>query len=418
MKRAWGRMKGKPFSDQRGTAWVLTLVLLLALMAVAGLAIDTMHAVAVRNELQKAMDSAALAGAGNLGFSASLFPTARLASQTYGGLNPYSGGTITLNLNTANAANGDIVLGLYKAADGSFTPTLDPSFVNAVQCRTSRVMPTSFLGLIGWPSLTISADAIGVASPPASIPPDGCLFPMGVTQCPFVGAGGSYGTSGCGQPFSTQSNTPTNTSGWIQTNQSSPDPSGTSTPTANQTRAAVNAAAVNCNGTTLKVGEYVGTQGGQDASVYNGTGQQPGLGNCNSSGAACSGLFVDKFNASSTITLKDKDDNTTYEGKGWEVYVPVLNTPCPPGQFNAPMQILTFGRVIITQVINGGYCAVANHYSGNLWDNLCPAPNGFASTRDSNLKAVFGYYDCKKFDAPPVPIAPVAALGTRLRLVK
>ena len=418
MKRAWRRMKGNLFSNQRGTVWVLTLVLLLALMAVAGLAIDTMHAVAVRNELQKAMDAAALAGAGNLGFNASLFPTVRLASQTYAGLNPYSGGTITLNANAANSANGDIVLGLYKAADGSFTPTLDPTFVNAVQCRTSRVMPTSFLGLIGWPSLTISADAIGVASPPASIPPTGCLFPMGVTECPFVSPGGSYGSSGCGRPFSTQSPSTTNTSAWIQTDHSSPDPSGTSTPNANQTLAGINSAAVNCNGTTLKVGEYIGTNNGQQAVEYSGTGQSPGIGTCNSSGAACQGRFVDKFNASSTITLKDKDDNTTYEGKGWEVYVPVLKTPCPPGPINGPMQIVTFGRVIITQVIDNGYCTVANHYSGNLWDNMCPAPNGFSPTRNSSLRAVFGYYDCQKFDAPPVPIAPVAALGTRLRLVK
>ncbi len=236
-------MRVNPFTDQRGTVWVLTLLLLVVLMAGAGLAIDTMHAVAVRTELQKAMDAAALAGAGNLGFSASLFPTARQAAQTYAGLNPYSGGTITLNLNTANVANGDIVLGLYKVADGNFTPTLDSTLVNAVQCHVSRPMPTSFLGLIGWPSLTISADAIGIASPPASIPPNACLFPMGVTQCPFVGAGGGFGSSGCGQAFATQSPSTTNTSAWIQTNQSSPDPSGTSTPTANQTLAAINAAA-------------------------------------------------------------------------------------------------------------------------------------------------------------------------------
>ena len=411
-------MTGNRFSNQRGTVFVLTLVLLLVLMAVAGLAIDTMHAVAVRSELQKSIDAAALAGAGNLGFSASLFPTARLAAQTYAGLNPYSGGTITLGLNAANAPSGDIVLGLYKAADGSFTPTLDPTFVNAVQCRVSRPMPTSLLGLLGWPSLTISADAIGVASPPASIPPNGCLFPMGVSQCPFVGAGGNYGTSGCGQPFATQSPSTTNNSAWIETSQSSTDPSGTSTPNANQTLAAINGAAVNCNGTTLKVGEYIGTNNGQQAVEYSGTGQTEGLGTCNSSGGACTGVFVNKFNASSAITLKDKDDNTTYEGKGWEVYVPVLNTPCPPGPITGPMQILTFGRVIITQVIDQGYCTVANHYSGNVWDSMCPAPNGFAPTRDSSLRAVFGYYDCQKFDAPPVPIAPVAALGTRLRLVK
>ena len=48
MNRAWRRMKRNPFRDQRGTVWILTLILLLALMAVAGLAIDTMHAVAAR----------------------------------------------------------------------------------------------------------------------------------------------------------------------------------------------------------------------------------------------------------------------------------------------------------------------------------------------------------------------------------
>src|SRR5580765_463429 len=105
MKRAWQHIKAATVDDQRGTTWVLTIILMLVLLAAGGLAIDTMHAVAVRTELQKAMDAAALAGAGNLGFSASLFPTARLASQAYGGLNPYSGGTITLGLNTGNAAN-------------------------------------------------------------------------------------------------------------------------------------------------------------------------------------------------------------------------------------------------------------------------------------------------------------------------
>src|SRR5262249_44772975 len=73
MTRAWRRVWDTTFNDQRGTAWVLTIILMLSLLAVGGLAIDTMHAVAVRNELQKAMDAAGLAGPGNLGFSAWLF---------------------------------------------------------------------------------------------------------------------------------------------------------------------------------------------------------------------------------------------------------------------------------------------------------------------------------------------------------
>ena len=83
------------------------------------------------------------------------------------------------------------------------------------------------------------------------------------------------------------------------------------------------------------------------------------------------------------------------------------------------MQIATFARVVLTQVINSGYCVVPNHASGNIWDQYCPAPNGTAGSRISSLNAVFGYYDCGYIAADSTVIpGPRVALGTRLRLVR
>jgi hypothetical protein len=146
--------------------------------------------------------------------------------------------------------------------------------------------------------------------------------------------------------------------------------------------------------------------------------------NCDS-GPGTQGYFINKFNSATTYTVRDSNNNVTYEGHGWEVFVPVIDTAdhqCPPGNLNgsgdnAP-QILTFSRLVITQVIDHGYCAVANHYPGNLWDAHCPAPNG-TGLRDANLNAIFGYYSCAPIDSLPSPIpAPRSALATRLRLVQ
>src|SRR5262249_47420349 len=124
--------------NEKGNVLFFTTVLMVPLMIIfGGLALDLAHLGTVDDEIQRSMDAAALAGAGQLGISSSVFPTARTWAQNYALLNPIHNGsatlaTINLNLNTANAANGDIVLGIWNPNVASFTPSLDQTQVNAV----------------------------------------------------------------------------------------------------------------------------------------------------------------------------------------------------------------------------------------------------------------------------------------------
>ena len=412
--------------NQRGSILLFTTVLVVPLMIIiGGLALDLAYYGTVDDELQRSMDAAALAGAGNLGFDSSVFGAARQAAQNYAVGNAYRAenaskqiNTSTFTLNAGNASNGNIVLGIWDGTARTFTPSLDGTFVNAVRCRYASSVPTSFLRLIGLNSLATAAQATAISAPPASVCPGCCPFPIGVTKCAFQTAG-TFGSQGCGQPVSTFTSATVNTAGWINM-------TGTSTPSAPDTQSAINAAASGgtCN-SALRTGNQVGASGGMQESVFN------SLANCNGhncdSGPGTQGYFINKFKSATTYTVHDSNNNITYQGHGWEVFVPVIDTAdhtCPPGNLNgsgsnAP-QILTFSRLVITQVIDHGYCAVANHYPGNLWDAHCPTPNGhLASREDPNLRAIFGYYSCAPIDALPSPIpAPRSALATRLRLVQ
>jgi Flp pilus assembly protein TadG len=415
-------MKLRWLRDQRGSILLFTTVLVVPLMLIiGGLALDLSYYGTVDDQLQRSMDAAALAGAGKLGFDDSVFPTVRSFAQNYASINTFKSGTISLDLNTANTPSGNIVLGIWNDATRTFTPSTDGTFVNAVRCRYSSSVPTSFLRLIGLNSLATAAQATAVSVPPATVCPGCCIFPIGVTKCAFQSAG-NFGSQGCGQPVSTFTSATVNTAAWINL-------SGTGTPGAPDTQTAIQNAANGgpCN-STLRAGDPVGASGGMVESVFGGTGPDyPGLADCNGhncdSGPGTRGYFIDKFNSATTYTVRDSDNNITYEGHGWEVFVPVIDTAahnCPPGNLNGTLQILTYTRLVITQVIDHGYCAVANHYPGNLWDAHCPTPNGqLAAREDPNLRAIFGYYSCAPIDSVPTPIpAPRAALATRLRLVQ
>ncbi len=83
-------MKRRRLDNERGSVLLFTTAMLVLLLVFGGLAIDLTYFGSVRRELQRSMDAAALAGAGNLGFDDTAFPAAREASQTYAGMNGYS----------------------------------------------------------------------------------------------------------------------------------------------------------------------------------------------------------------------------------------------------------------------------------------------------------------------------------------
>ena len=403
-------MMRRILKDQRGTAVILAIGFMIFLLAMAGFAVDIAYQMAATGELQRSVEAAALAGAGKLGFDDTVFPTARQFAQQYGLANPHHntpfGSLINLDLNVANAPGGNIVLGVWDG-NGGFTPSVDGTVVNAVRCQFASQVQTSFLRVLGIPTLPVSASAIAVSNPPMAPPPmsDACPFPIGVGSCPFQG-----NTSlGCGAPitFITSSGNGdagagcisppcTNTSAWVNLE------GGNATP--NYLNNAITGAGSGaCPTASVQTGQDIPTSNGMLQNVMNTL--QP--------------VFVQKYNTSPVHEIKDAYGNVTYRGRGWRVYIPVIQTACPAGAISGDHTIVGWTEFVMAQVINNGQCAVNNDWAGNQWttvgaSNGCTNPQANAATR-----AIFGYYSCVIIPGNPAPIpGPRSALASRLRLVK
>ncbi len=377
----------------KGTVILFAIFLILAMLAFGGLAIDVAGLMTVRSELYRATDAAALAGAGNLAFDDTVFPAARAAAVSYAASNPTHFGPVTLNANAANAANGDVVLGIWDGTN--FTPSLDGTQVNATLCRASRNMPTSFLRLLGLTSVPMSAQSIATSNPPNTAP--GCVLPIGVTTCQFSN-GGAFTSQGCGTSV-----TFTTSSGHI-----------TGTTSGTNTAAWVNLVGGNANGPYLIDAINAAANGTCVANPVAGQPVEANNGMQNNVMDAFAAAFVTAYNASSTHTIKDPDGNTVYSGKGWEVYVPLIQTTCPPTTINETYTIQTFSKFVFTQVIHHKACTVSNPADGNT-STICANPSDPSYPQE----AIFGYFDCAKLDSTPTKIpVPRAALATKLHLVR
>jgi Flp pilus assembly protein TadG len=400
-------MKCQWLNNQHGSVLLFTTVTLVLLFVFGGVAIDLTYFGSVRRELQRTMDAAALAGAGNLGFDDTAFPAARAAAQNYASLNGYSdpaAGAVSLNPNPANDPNGQIVLGIWDGAN--FVSSLDGTRVNAVRCQFATTVPTSFLRLLGMAGLPVSAQAIAIANPPLTAEEGTCVFPIALSSCPFVNAG-AFSSQGCGAAatfISSSGKDPdekagTNTAAWANL-------CGTSTPSAPTTGNAIEGAASGtCNAScaTPEAGAMVGTNNGMQQSVFD----------------LLEEKFKEKFNTSGTHQVTDTNGNTTYSGPGWKVFVPVIETDCPPKAINGAHKIAGWTEMVITQVINHGECVVSNPADTNSWP-VCPPPlNPSGEAKVPNRRAVFGRYKCTFVDsvASRTP-GPRSALGTKLRLVQ
>ena len=406
--------------NEKGNVLLFTTALVVPLMIIfGGLALDLAHLGTADDELQRSLDAAALAGAGKLGFDSTVFPAARASAQNYALLNPIrtppyppsatadpTWASVNLNLNTANAANGDIVLGHWDGA--SFTPTLTGTEVNAVLCRYQTTVPMTFLRLLGFTNLPVSGEAIAWATQPVTPPQDECVFPIALSSCFF---GGST-SAGCGATvtfISSASGSAVggNTAAWasIVPGQAAND--------ANILAQVKSAAGGACSGAGLSTGDNEPVNNGQLNNVVNWLmGNDPNA-------------FPAKYAASPELVVKKADGTDAYRGKGWEVYVPVINTggACPPAAINGSLPIVGWTRFVITQVQGkNGQCAVANHWSGNPWDAHCfTTKNGTATNLPpgwSGQTGLFGYYDCKYSPAPPSTTAGPITATARLRLVR
>lgn len=400
--------------DEKGNMLLFTTVLVVPLMIIfGGLALDLAHLGTVDNEVQRSLDAAALAGAGQLRFDTSVFPAARTWAQNYALLNPFRAGgatpaTINLNLNTPNAANGDIVLGNWNGS--SFTPSLDGTQVNAVLCRYQTTVPMTFLRLLGFTGLPVSGEAIAWATQPVTPPPTACVFPVALSSCFF---GGST-SLGCGATVtfissSDDSAVGGNSGAWAAI---VPGAGANNSEILSEVQAAANGT---CTGTPLSTGDNIPVNNGQFNNVINWlSGNDPNA-------------FPAKYAASPILTVNGPGgpSDIAYQGKGWEVFVPVIDTGagCPPAAINGSPPIVGWTRMVITQVLGkNGTCAVANHWTGNPWDQHCfEAKNGTATDLPpgwAGQTGIFGYYDCTYTPAPPSPVPGPITATARLRLVR
>jgi len=424
------RVRSK-WNQQRGQVLVFTMLALVFLWVVGGtFAYDVAHMVSDRGELQTALDAAALAGAGKLGFTDAQFPVARDFAVSFAQKSTNRSGTVLLNRNDANdpAAPNSVLLGYWNPNNPQgvgtglrFEPSLDADGstgkpTNAVLCRYQRSVRPSFLSLWGLLGMDVSAVAVATANPPSTAPPDACLFPIGVGDCPFRRDGGGSETAlGCGASitFITSSGKTgdegagclappcSNTAAWVGLDPSL-DPSAPNL--INQ----INAAKGGGCGSPLKTDDNIDTNNGMTQPVMN----------------AVEAAFKEMWSTSGTQTVTDASGTVTYRGQGWKVYIPVIQTDCPAGAISGSHKIVGWTTMVITQVINKGVCAVSNdwHRPNNPWDPIGKDGNCLGTSAPKNagsLRAIFGYYSCEIFPTNPNPLpGPITALANKLRLVR
>jgi hypothetical protein len=394
-------------NNERGNVLLFTFTLLVFLLVMGGFAIDFAYQAAARTELQRTIDAAALAGAGKLGFDDTVFPTVRSTAQLYGTRNPLRTGTLTLNLNTANAADGNIVLGIWNA--GSFSPSLVGSQVNAVRCQVQTTIPTSFLRLLNIDTLPIAASAVAISNPPV-LP--GCgtpILPIAVTPCAFYDAGTDQfnNSNGCGTGLTWISSNPI-------CNNSADSPQSCNT-----------AAWASLDGTNWTNAQHQG-------AITNAGLTTPA---CNVTAPAGGGTYLDNgmvqptfrllrdtFVAHRTPTLAGGDVMKIVNGVptvaypassgGWEVGVMMVQSPCPPRAMNGPYTISTYSKFVVTQVFDQGDGCIIS-------PNMDPQAASYCGTSQPQLRALFGYFRCDTLGlVATLDPVPRTALAAKLKLVR
>ena len=147
------RKRRRP-SDRRGAILVLSALLLVVLVGMAAFAVDLGYICVVRNQLQVAADSAAMAAAGELNTGQT---NARNAAKLYAGANIAGGPTEFVSL-----SDSDITFGLWDSTARTFTPTESGS--NSLKIVAHKTQPLFFGRVLGVNSVDLQATAVALAN--------------------------------------------------------------------------------------------------------------------------------------------------------------------------------------------------------------------------------------------------------------
>jgi Flp pilus assembly protein TadG len=399
--------------NERGNVLAIVIATLAVLLTFSGVAMDVGHAIAVRADLQRAFDAGALAGAARLAVDPTDLTAVRTAATNWAAQNPYAGGSLSLTTSSDNSGN--VKTGLWSG--GAWTPAITPPAgvnLNAVRCQWTAPVQTSFLGLLGITTLNVTGLSTAAVGAPA-LPCPGCaVLPLGLPQCGFT----TGGSEGCGTLI--WSDKVGGSVVWANLDTTS---MGAPSSAVSDQIATASAGQPPSSSWNLRAGQYLNVTSGDlgYGSVFNALGRFEGPCGSNQS---C-GQFVTKYNASSPIPIKTTGGTEIYNGKGWEMVVPILDmsgSGCnQTGSGN--LKILTWTYFVVVQFINGGKCTVNNNgYNGEApWRSRCDnaVMGGTASSSSPSLNVVYGYYNCKHMDSPStLEPGPVAATATQPKLVQ
>ena len=147
---------------RRGSIAVVLAIILVVTIAVAALVIDLGYARLVQAQLQAAADASALAGVTELNGTDEGMDQARLTAVAVASLNLAHGEAVLLDPNTANGADGDVVLGTWDGL--AFTPNTIADEVNAVSVLARRPDLVPLLSAVAFQRESLGAGALSIAS--------------------------------------------------------------------------------------------------------------------------------------------------------------------------------------------------------------------------------------------------------------
>lgn len=160
---------------RKGTITILAAIMSIVLVGMIAFCVDLGYVLSAKEELQRSTDSAALAACWEFGQKLSKGNTttvagnyARTTAAQYATLNRVTGSAMTLNSNTSNDPNGDVVMGYIADFKNSASPfvTSNPANYNAVKVKLRKnssangEVPYFFARIFGLEGQALSTEAI------------------------------------------------------------------------------------------------------------------------------------------------------------------------------------------------------------------------------------------------------------------
>jgi hypothetical protein len=153
---------------------------MVGVLGFAAIGIDLTVLKVYDRELANVAEASAHAGAAQLDGTAEGMAAARTSAVSLAGQNTVLGTPMELDANTANDADGDVVLGRLNE-DDAFEPTTDPALATAVKATAYRGgFGTYFAGLFGLSEVSSKQYSIAVAGGPRGAE---CPLPIAVPTC-------------------------------------------------------------------------------------------------------------------------------------------------------------------------------------------------------------------------------------------